>query len=126
MPLSGADMTAIMDDVINDLFDHFTEVADSLFPSENKLSAGALPGDILPPGMDRLEDYWAKTPALPDGTNPDVAKIIDPNYELRLRQGLDQPPVNPYWVNQLRIPGQFTLLAKDFMALNQKFIDSQT
>ncbi len=121
MPLSGAEMTAIMDDVINELFDKFTETADSLFPSENKLSAGALPGDILPHGADRLQQYWAMTPDLSD-----LPKIIDPNFELRLRQGLDQPPVNPYWVNQLRIPGQFTLLAKDFMALNQRFIDSQT
>ncbi len=119
MPLSGAEMTAIMDDVISELFDHFTEVADSLFPSENKLSAGALPGDILPHWLDRLQQYWAVTP------REDLPKIIDPNFELRLRQGLDQPPVGPFWLNQLRIPGQFTLLAKDFMALNQKFIDAQ-
>ncbi len=126
MPLSGAEMTAIMDDVINELFDKFTETADSLFPSENKLSAGALPGDILPHGADRLQQYWAMTPDLRD-----LPRIIDPaNYELRLRQGLepsDHPdPYNPYWANQIRVPGQFTLLAKDFMSLNQRFIDSQT
>ncbi len=79
---------------------------------------GGMPGDIALPGRERLDAYWAMTPDLTD-----LPLLIDPDWELRIRQGLDQPPVNPYWKNTLSIPGMLKRLSHDFMSLNERYAD---
>jgi hypothetical protein len=79
---------------------------------------GGFIGDIMLPGPARLDKYWSVTPDLSD-----LELITDPNYEVRLRQGLDRPPVNSYWMNLLREPGLFTKTALDFVRLNAQYAD---
>lgn len=79
---------------------------------------GALPGDIMLPGPQRLDKYWAVTQDFSD-----VPLLLDPNWEQRIRQGLDQPPKNPYWLNLLRIPGLLKKTSADFVALNARYAD---
>ncbi len=79
---------------------------------------GAMVGDITMPGPQRLDKYWAVTPDLSD-----VPLLIDPGWEVRIRHGLDRPPVNPYWKNLLRVPGLLESTARDFVRLNQQYAD---
>lgn len=78
---------------------------------------GAMMGDIHQPDRKRWDMYWAATPNLSD-----IELITDPGYETRVRNALDRQPVNPFWLNQLRIPGLFTATARDFMRVNEKAI----
>ena len=79
---------------------------------------GSFIGDVMLPGPERLDQYWAMTPDLSD-----VPLLIDPDWELRIRHGLDRPPVNPYWKNLLREPGLLKSTSQDFVSLNQRFAD---
>lgn len=79
---------------------------------------GGFIGDTLPPGPERLDNYWAITTVFSD-----IALIMDPNAEKLIRAGLSPAPQSPGWANYLRIPGLFTERAKDFVALNERFQD---
>lgn len=107
----------------NDIID---EEVDLMYEEENEMveniaDDGGLPGDLLFPGPERLDRYWLVTKDLSD-----LQLLIDPNSEEFIRRNLIRPPVNPYWLNQLSIPGEFTKKAKDFMALNARYADRYT
>lgn len=83
-----------------------------------ELSKEGLIGDIHMPGPERLDRYWLLTKDLAD-----LPGLTDPTWEDRIRQGFDNPPVNPFWVNLLREPGLLKKTAADFMSLNAKYQD---
>lgn len=103
-----------------------TEIAEEeirrALEDENRLvaemSKEGLIGDIPLPAPQRLDRYWLVTKDLSD-----LAGLSDPNWEDRIRQGFDPPPVNPYWVNLLREPGLLKKTSQDFMRLAAQYAD---
>ena len=81
---------------------------------------GHLPGTMMMPGKERLDFYWARTPDFTD-----VPLLLDPDWELRIRNGLDKPPVNPYWLNHLSVPGMLKEYSQDFKSLILKYADEE-
>lgn len=113
MTLSTERKTAIIEERVDRMLDRILDRAKAINQD------GGLPGDLMLPGPQRLEQYWRYTPDLSD-----LPLLIDgKESEEMIRQGLVPPPVNPYWLNQLSIPGQFTELAQDFMSLNAQYAD---
>lgn len=110
MTLTSQRMTEIIDEEVERMLKHEEAFAESIYVD------GGFPGDLELPGPQRLKAYWAMTPDLSD-----IPLLLDPDWEMRIRHGLDQPPVNPYWKNQLRIPGSLKKLSQDFVKLNQKY-----
>jgi hypothetical protein len=112
MPLTAKEETDIIEEEIDAMFAEETDLANSI------IADGGLPGDIALPGPERLDKYWAVTPDLSD-----VPLLIDPDWELRIRNGLDRGPVNPYWKNLLRQPGLLKATSQDFVRLNAQYKD---
>lgn len=112
MVVSAKRKTAIADEEITRSLEQEKYYVDTLY------GEGGFIGDIMLPGPQRLDQYWTYTPNLSD-----IELITDPNYETRLRAGLDRPPINPYWKNLLREPGLFTKTAADFVRLNAQYAD---
>lgn len=83
--------------------------------AESIYEDGGFIGDERLPGPERLDRYWLATRDLTD-----LPGLTDPNWEERIRQGFDPPPVNPYWKNLLREPGLLKEVSQDFMRLNQQ------
>lgn len=111
MTLTTKRKTELIEERVNAMLDRIPERARSI--NED----GGLPGDLLLPGPQRLDRYWLLTKDLSD-----LPLLIDAKEsEMLIRKGVIPGPVNPYWINQLRIPGQFTELAQDFMALNKQY-----
>lgn len=111
MTLSTKRKSEIIEERVNRMLDRIPERAKAINQD------GGLPGDLLLPGPERLDRYWLLTKDLRD-----IPLLIDGKESERLiREGVIPPPVNPYWKNQIRIPGQFAELAADFMALNQRY-----
>ena len=82
---------------------------------------GHLPGTLMMPGRERLDFFWARTPDFLD-----VPLLLDPDWELRIRNGLDNPPVNPYWKNMLSVPGMLKEYSQDFKSLMIRYADEET
>lgn len=78
---------------------------------------GALPGDIMLPGPERLDKYWTLIQFA------DVPKLLDPNWEMVIRNGLDPGPVSPYLKNLLRVPGLLKQVGADFTRLNAQYAE---
>lgn len=112
MVLSAKEEAQIIDEEIEAMFAEEEELADQI------LEDGGMPGDIALPGPQRLDRYWAVTPDLSD-----VLLLVDPDWESRIRAGLDKGPVNPYWINLLREPGLLKKTSQDFVRLNKQHED---
>lgn len=112
MTITSARKTAIVEEEVTAMLERVQKRADAFNQD------GAMIGDLHMPGPKRLDQYWAATPNLAD-----VPYLTDPNWEDRIRQGLDKPPVNPYWVNLLRVPGLLKKTAADFVRLNAQYSD---
>src|SRR5678816_3403635 len=91
MVISSQRLTQIVDEQIEAMLKRVEKRAEAFNQD------GAMVGDITMPGPQRLDKYWAVTDL------NDVPLLIDPDWELRIRNGLDQPPVSPYWKNLLRL-----------------------
>ena len=76
---------------------------------------GWLVGTTMLPGRERLDFFWARTEFA------DVPLLLDPGWEVRIRNGLDNPPVNPYWKNMLSVPGMLKEYSQDFRRLIIRF-----
>lgn len=112
MTLTAKRETEIIDEEIDAMYADEKQIADSI------IDDGGMPGDIALPGPERLDAYWRVTPDLSD-----VPLLLDPDWELRIRNGFDRPPVNPYWKNLLRQPGLLKETAADFVRLNAQYAD---
>ena len=89
--------------------------------AEFKAEGGGFLGDKKLAPNPRLEAYWQSI-TLPDGNINwhDLALIMDPGTEVKLRTGVDTDgPQMPTWINFLRIPDMFTEKARDFVRLNE-------
>lgn len=114
MTISSQRKTAIIDEEVQRVLEREEALTESIYED------GGFPGDIQLPGPQRLNAYWTYTTDLTD-----IPLLIDPDWELRIRNGMDQPPVNPYWKNLLRIPGLLKKTSQDFVRLNQKYGQSE-
>jgi hypothetical protein len=47
----------------------------------------------------------------------DWSKVLDPRYEEFFRLGVEQPPVSPRLLALLRVPGEFTKVAKEIQRI---------
>jgi hypothetical protein len=112
MVLSAKRKTEIADEEVTRVLEDEKRIVDSL------AAEGGFIGDIMLPGPERLDKYWAMTPDLND-----VPLLIDSGWELRIRNGLDRAPVNPYWRNLLREPGLLEKTSRDFVRLNTQYAD---
>lgn len=112
MVLSAKRITEIADEEVDRILKKEKYMVDTLY------GEGGFIGDIMLPGPERLDKYWAVTPDLSD-----VMMLTDPDWELRIRNGLDNPPVNPYWLNLLREPGLLKSTSQDFLRLNAQYAD---
>ena len=79
----------------------------SLFPGTKPLQ-----------GRQKLTKYFRATVDLSD-----LELIADPDYEMKLRANLDRPPLSPYWLRTLSIPGEFTKQAKEFVDLMTRYAE---
>lgn len=105
LDLPGADMTALMKETVNDLLAELQEMASQIY------SDGIFPGTSPLPAKQRLVNYLT-------ATDPqDYSKIFDEDYLLRLSQGLETPPISPYWLNQLSVRSSYDRNRKDFVRL---------
>lgn len=112
MVLSAKRITEIADEEVDRILEKEQYMVDTLY------GEGGFIGDIVLPGPQRLDRYWAVTPDLSD-----VLMLVDPDWESRIRAGLDKGPVNPYWINLLREPGLLKKMSQDFVRLNTQHED---
>ena len=101
-----------MQDKANAYADRIQQRAEELFPD------GIFPGTKPLQGRQKLTQYLTVTVDLSD-----LAKIADPDYEMKLRANLDRPPLSPYWAKTLSIPGEFTKQAKEFVDLMTRYAE---
>ncbi len=105
LDIPGEDMTAILEQTVTDLLQELDQLSDQIY------SDGVFPGTRVMSAPVRLASYL-------EHTDPqDYSKIFDNDYLLRLGAGLDTPPVSPYWLNQLSVPGSFERNRRDFERL---------
>ena len=108
--LPGATWSRLMTDKANAYADRIQQRAEELFPD------GVFPGTKPLQGRQKLTQYLTVTVDLSD-----LELIADPDYEMKLRANLDRPPLSPYWLRTLSIPGEFTKQAKEFVDLMERY-----
>ncbi len=111
--LPGEIITDTWKRVVNEYMENFEEFAHSIWED------GVMPGTSPLPWKKRLVNYLIVTQDLtrtPDGKN-DLDRLVDDDYLLKLDNGLEHPPVNPYWLNQLSIRSSYERNRKDFVRL---------
>ena len=109
--LPGATWTKLMQDKANAYADRIQQRAEELFPD------GVFPGTKPLQGRQKLTQYLTVTVDLSD-----LELIADPNYEMKLRAGLEiRTPLSPYWQRTLSIPGEFTKQAAEYVDLMERY-----
>ncbi len=109
MTLSISRRTEIIQEVVDRRLTTILDVADSIFPDDG------LPGDVTLKGKQADEALLAMVTVWSDW-----AKVLDPDYEMVFRAGLDTPPESPALLQLLSIPGEFTKLARRIRQVAQK------
>lgn len=107
LPLNipGERQTELIEETVADLVKELEGWSDSVY------SDGILPGTKTPMAKERLAGYYEMTdPA-------DMELLIDDDYLLRLKHGLDRPPVSPFWLNAVSSQGTFERMRRDFLHL---------
>jgi hypothetical protein len=112
MTISSQRKSAIIEELVDRMHARIPARADAINQD------GHLPGTLMMPGKQRLDFFWAMTPDFSD-----VPLLLDPDWELRIREGLDRAPVNPYWLNHLSIPGMLKQYSQDFKALILRYAE---
>ena len=111
--LPGAEWSKLLEEVVvTGPFGlrHFLEDANDLFPD------GLLPGQVDLKG-DAEVDFYTD----PERTDlRDYEKIFNPQYEELVRMGQAEAPISQYWLQLLRVPGEFTRLATAFRKALQR------
>ena len=98
--------TEIIDEEVKRALIGILEEANAIFPDDG------LPGDVKLRGQEKLDSMMAMVTDFAD-----LPKLMDPNYELLFRAGLEEPPVSPRLLTLLRIPGEFTKISKEIIRL---------
>lgn len=103
--LPGERQTELIEETVGELVKEFEDWIDNVY------SDGILPG-LKPLGAkERLAGYL-------NSTDPaDYELLIDNDYLMRLQQGLDRPPVSPFWLNSVSSPATYDRMRRDFLHL---------
>ncbi len=103
--IGGERQTELIEEAIKEILGEIENWSDSVY------SDGILPGLKPLPAKERLANYYMNTdPA-------DMELLIDNDYLLRLKYGLDRPPVSPFWLNAVSSQGTFERMRRDFLHL---------
>jgi hypothetical protein len=106
MTLSIARQTEIIEEEVNRALTTLRDEADHIFPDDG------MPGDVALKGQQRDSAYLAMVEDWGD-----YSKVLDPRYEESFRLGVEQPPVSPRLLALLRVPGEFTKVAKEIQRI---------
>lgn len=103
--LSGVRQTELIEEAVREIIGELEDWTGSVYAD------GILPG-LKPLGAkERLASYLQQTdPA-------DMELLIDDDYLLRLKYGLERPPVSPFWLNAVSSQGTFERMRRDFLHL---------
>lgn len=103
--LPGETMTELMKEAVAEMLAELEPLSREVY------SDGVLPGTFHLSAPERLANYL-------NNTDPsDMELLIDDDYLLRLKNGLDRPPVSPFWLNQISTQGTYERNRRDFVRL---------
>lgn len=93
--------------------------AQTLMDRAKDLFGGVFPGTVPLSPRQELTSFLAETVDLSD-----FELIFDPEYEQRVRAGLEtRVPMSPRWKQRLMMPGEFTRAGKRFQELSERYVD---
>ncbi len=116
LDLPGESMTELMQEAVKEMLAELEPLSREIYAD------GVLPGTYSLSSAERLANYYSNTDPADWALMFEYDEALgqwgtDENYLLRLRNGLDAPPVSPFWLNMVSTQGTFERNRRDFMRL---------